>query len=194
MRILLRYETSDAELALALEQNQFVMDICFDLMDAQTSNWVALLRVIATRANLNFVTLTDEESFNERNADVAVPLVSAFLLSIQQNHSIGVVTLALMCLPIDVSTFVDNTSSVTTLTLSNCDFAPTEREVGTRDLSAALQRNTNIENLELDFMGDISAILLGLRSNACLKSIEIGGAFHNGGAMQQLLEATTSIQ
>ena len=49
--ILLPDETWDADLAEALEQNPFVMDIVLGLERVQQANWNSLLRVIATRAN-----------------------------------------------------------------------------------------------------------------------------------------------
>ena len=67
-------------------------------------------------------------------------------------------------------------------------------------LAAALQRNTNIERLELSSLEDIYAIPLleGLRSNATLKTfvfsprVSFSDAASN--ALHQLLESTTSIQ
>ena len=57
--IFLRHETSDAALAQALEQNPFVTDIILNLDGVQRADWNALLRVIATRANLEQVALVD---------------------------------------------------------------------------------------------------------------------------------------
>ena len=48
-------ERSDADLALALEQNTFVTEIILDLEGLQRTDWDSLLRVIATRPNLETV-------------------------------------------------------------------------------------------------------------------------------------------
>ena len=55
----LRDETSDADLAQALEQNPFVTDIVLDLEGVQQTDWDSLLHVIAARANLEKVKLRD---------------------------------------------------------------------------------------------------------------------------------------
>ena len=47
--------SSDAELALALEQNPFVTAIALEFAGVQTTDWGALLRVIAARENLGKV-------------------------------------------------------------------------------------------------------------------------------------------
>ena len=58
----------------------------------------------------------------------------------------------------DISMFVDTASSITSFSLDGCDMEPSEREQGTRILAAALQRNTNIETLELGELEDIYAV------------------------------------
>ena len=190
--------SSSAALALALEQNPFVTEIDVEFARVQTTEWGALLRVIVTRENLGKVTLRDAYYADERNAPPT--LVRAFLRSIQQNNSIRCVLLQSLRLPADVSTFVDTASSITSLILSSCDFAPTERDDGTRDFAVALQRNTNINTLELGFMDDSSAvpILQSLQANVSLKTLVIGGNATISGvkssAIQQLLESTSSIQ
>ena len=58
IRIELREEeTSDENLAQALEQNPFVTEIELDLEGEQRADWDSLLRMIATRANLEKVRL-----------------------------------------------------------------------------------------------------------------------------------------
>ena len=77
---------------------------------------------------------------------------------------------------------------------------PAEREQGARDLAAALQRNTNIETLELEDLEDIYTvpILEGLRSNVSVKTFIFSpGESISDAALpciQHLLESTTSIQ
>ena len=55
----LRLEPSDADLAQALEQNPFVTEIDLNLKGVRDTDWNSLLRVIATRANLETVKLHD---------------------------------------------------------------------------------------------------------------------------------------
>ena len=129
----------------------------------------------------------------QRNAS----LVRSILRAMQQNTAIRTVELAWLRLSTDISTFVDNASSITSFTLCECDGGQ-----GANDLAAALQRNTNIESLEL-LLDDIYAvpILEGLRSNVFLKTINFTPAYSaaevldaTSHALQHLLESTTSIQ
>ena len=76
---------------------------------------------------------------------------------------------------------------------------PAEREQGTRDLAAALQRNTNIETLELWKLDDLYAIpiLEGLRLNTAVKTFIFSAATFFGCIVpcsSTLLDSTTSIQ
>ena len=133
--------------------------------------------------------------FGQRNAPAA--LVRSILRAIQQNTSVRCLDLESVRLPADVSTFLDNASSITSFRLSDCDMEPTERQQGARDLAAALQRNTNISSLHLDVLNDIYTIpiLEGLRSNVCLKtlifSLSISDAASH--AIHQLLGSKTSM-
>ena len=194
----LRHATSDADLAQALERNRFVTEIWVDLDGEQRVDWNFLLGVVATRANLEKVKLRDARSAERRNAPAA--LVRSLLQAIQQNTAIRSVELEWVRLSTDISTFVDNTSSITSFSLWGCDMESTEREQGARDLAAALQRNRNIETLRLCSLEDIYTIpiLEGLRSNVSLKTFVFspcvsfsGAAAH---ALQHLLESTTSIR
>ena len=197
IRIELRDETSDAALARALEQNPFVTDIVLDLEGVEQTDWDSLLRVMAARANLRKVTLLDAYDSEDRTAPAA--LVRSILRAIQQNTSIRSVLLNSFRLPIEISTLVDNTSSLTSFIISDCDMNPAERQQGARSLAVALQRNTNIETLELDGLEDVYAIpiLEGLRSNTSLKTFIWKGNVWGGQtapALQRLLESTTSLQ
>ena len=145
--ILLHRETSDADLAQALEQNPFVTEMELSLLGEQRVDWTSLLRVIATRANLETVRVWDVTSAEGRNAPAA--LVRSILRAIQQNSSIRKVDLTQLRLPTNISSFVDNASSITSFRLYKCDMDPAERQQGARSLAAAIQRNTNIETLEL---------------------------------------------
>ena len=170
--IRLRDETSDADLAQALEQNPFVTEVELSLAGEQPADWTYLLRVIATRSKLENVTLKDAHDPEERIAPAA--LVRAFLQAIQQNHNrvIRRVDLRFLRLPTDISTFLDNASSIASFGLYYCDMDPAEREQGASSLAAALQRSTNIERLSVQKLNDIYTIpiLEGLRSNVSLQT------------------------
>jgi len=189
-------QTSDVELAQALQQNPFITDIKLYLDGVQTTDWNSLLQVIATRFNLETMKLQDAFAAENRNAPAA--LVSRILHAIQQNNSVQAVGLVGLHLPADVSTFVDTASSVTSFSVCNCDMEPAEQEQGTRDLAVALQRNTSIEYLDICFLDDMYAIpiLQGLRSNVSLSTLAVGGDFLDATTwqIQQLLESTTTIQ
>ena len=202
------YETSDAELARALEENPFVTEIDIDPEgdldvlgyneEPQWPDWNSFLRVIATRANLEKVALHRDVPYDERRC-ASAGVDRSILRAIQQNTSVRCVDLMSARLPADVSTFLDNASSITSLKLYACDMEPGEREQGASSLAAALQRNTNIETLELNSLEDIYAlpILESLRSNTSLKTfIWEGGVWDEelALALQRLLESTTSIQ
>jgi len=189
----LRDETSDADLAQALEQNLFVTEIEMSLDGERGANWNYLLRVIATRANLKTV-----ELHSARNA---LALVRSILQAVQQNTSIRNVKLWQLRLPTDISTFMDNMSSITSFSIWDCDIEAVEHDQGARRrLAAALQRTTNIETLELRILADTDAIpiLQSLRSNAHLKTFiytgraDVSDTVSN--ALHQLLDSSTSIQ
>ena len=203
----LRLQTSDTAVAQALQQNPFVTEIDLCLIEEQRAEWNSLLRVIAMRANLEKVTLEDGAvTVEERTAHAA--LVRSTLRAIQQNTAIRNVELDLysLHLPTDISTFVDNASSITSLSLYDCDMEPGEREQGARNLAAALQRNKNIQSLGLNRLNDIYTIpiLEGLRSNVFLKTFIWTPAYSATGeseisdatshALQHLLGSTSSIQ
>ena len=197
INIWLRDEPSDADLAQALLQNAFITEIVLNVHDTQGSTWNSLLQVIATRANLEAMRLWDATTPEERNAPAA--LISAILRATQQNSAIRTVVLFCLRLPADISMFVDNASSITSIGFHDCVMEPNERERGARDLAAALQRNTNIQTLELNRLDDIYAIpiLQGLRANTSVNSLSIGGescSDATAGAIQQLLQSTVSIE
>jgi len=198
IRIVLQNETSDADLAQALEQNPFVTLIDTDMTNVPNANsdWGALLRVIAARETLESVTLRRVDIV-AAHRDAPPTLVRAFLQSIQQNNSIRYVRLVSLRLPTEISSFVEDTTTVKTLALWNCSFSPSQREHATRDLSSAMQRNTSITLLLLGLSNEDCAIpiLHGLQSNVILKRLSISGNLSDGTAhaMHQLLESSTSI-
>ena len=188
-------ETSDADLAQALEQNPFITAITV-LVGRQTTNWGALLYVIETRANLEDVTLMNA---SDRNAPASFD--SALLRAVQQNAAVRSVHFNCYRFPNDLSAFVDTATSITSLSFwnSNSSLEPFEREQGARDLAAAIQRNTNITTLKLGFMGDIYyiPILQSLQSNTYLKTLVFEAwtlTVAVSCALQQLFESNTSIE
>ena len=195
MGIRLHDEPADADLAQALQQNPFVTVIHLGL-NGSRADWNSLLQVFATRANLETVALVDALRAEHRNP----ALVSAILRAIQQNSAIRTVEFAWMRLPADFSTFVDTASSITSYSILACDMEAAEREQGTNDLVAALQRNSNIQTLRLRDLDDLYAIpiLQGLRSNISLKTLSLGGTSFSdapaAGAIHQLLQSTASIE
>ena len=202
--ITLRHEPSDAAVAQALEQNPFVTYIRLDVYGEQRADWNSLLRVIATRANLETVNLWKlPDLFDVQDAMTADEdaLVRSILRAMQQNPAIRNVDFQEgVRLPSNMSEFVDTASSITSFCLYNCDMDPAEREQGVRDLAAAIQQNANIETLQLgcnvsdDFY--TVPILEGLRSNTAVKTLIVEGHLPDATshALHQLLQSTTSIQ
>ena len=191
----LRYERSDADLAQALEQNPFVTEIELNLEGEQRVDWNYLLRVIATRANLETVKLLDRP---HRNAPSA--LVRSILRAIQQNTTIRTVELNWLRLPADISTFVDNASSITSFCLDSCVMDPASgtrskrscgsssaqhkhRTSGTQQLGGHLH-HSNLRGLEIQYFCEDFCLF------TCLVDFSDAAAH----ALQHLLESTTSIQ
>ena len=143
-----------------------------------------------------------ELSFSVEGRTAHAGLLRAFLHAIQQSASIRFVSLDYSSLPTDISTFVDTASSITKFSLNGCDMDPAaERQQGAQRLALALQRNTNIETLELHWLEDIYAvpILEGLRLNTAVKTFifyppSIRFLDETSLAIQQLLESTSSVQ
>jgi len=194
----MRDEPSDADLVQALEQNTFIKDIVLNLNGEQRAAWDSLLRVMATRVNLEKVKLLDSSIDVQRNTPTA--LVGAFLHAIQQNPAIRSVEMCWLPLPTNIPTFLDNASSIISFSLNDCEMDPAEREQGTSALVAAFQRNANIESLELWKLDNIYAIpiLEGLQLNTAVKTLIFSAAAHfsdaSSHAVQRLLGSTTSIQ
>ena len=195
--ILLSLETSDADLAQALEQNPFVTDISLNLAEEQRQDWNSLQHWIATRANLETVKVEDAHRDLRRIAPAA--LVRSILQAIQENTAIRSVDLQWIRLPTEITTFVNTASSITSFSINGCYMDPAERQQGARSLAVALQRNTNVETLKLSRLEDIygDPILEGLRLNTAVKSFSFSPNHSPRAtslAIQQLLRSTTSIQ
>ena len=196
--IRLRDQRSDAELAQALEQNAFVRKIELNLFEEPRADWNILLRVIATRANLDTVKVRDNTWFG---LNAPAVLVRSILRAVQQNTALRSVEMRWLRLPTEISAFVDNASSITSFSIYGCDMEDAERQQGARSLAAALQRNTNIKTLALSRLDDIYAvpILEGLRLNTAVKTFIFNSSSTNlsdetSHAVHQLLQSTTSIQ
>jgi len=198
IRIDLSDEPSDADLAQALERNLFVTDIILGLKGVQRADdWNSLVRVIATRANLEKVKVLGAVSVDQRHAPAA--LVCSILRAIQQNTAIRNVEFVRLRLPTDLSTFLE-LSLIKNFWLGNCDMNPSERQQRAGSLAVALQRNTNIETLNLRRLADIYfiPIMESLRFNTSVKTFVFSScvSFSDAAAqaLQHLLESTTSIQ
>ena len=197
IHVRLHFEASDADLAQALELNPFVTEVEVNLhMMVVRPHWPRLLRVIATRANLQSVTV------NDGGTNVPIALIAAFLEAIQQNARVSFVRLwFLHRLPANLSTFIDNAASIASLTLCFLDLEPVQSAQKTRDLAAALQRNTNIRTLKLAGRDTtcFRAVLHALRFNTCLTTLILAELIGNSSdevssAIRLLLESTATIR
>ena len=157
IRIDLRYERSDAALAQALEQNPFVTDIELRLDGVQQTDWNSFLRVIATRANLEKVTLRDGTVGEVQECTRRVG--SLILASNAAEHfhtkgGVGMATSSHRYFYICWTMHLQSHHSVCSTVTWNLPSGNKEQE----SLAAALQRNKNIESLELSDLEDIYAI------------------------------------
>jgi hypothetical protein len=160
--ITLRYFSDDIHsISEALQANDHVNMIEFDFTDLHSRyfidniDWELLLRVIAIRENLEQVHLIDAFGVSFRNpSDRIVP----FLLAIQQNGRVQTVSFEFLQLSGDsMASFLDTATSVTELNLYVC------RVQGPADalaIAAALQRNKNIQRLELRSLDEMLLIPL----------------------------------
>ena len=183
-------ENDDAAMAQALEQNPYVSFV--RLRPARTNApWENLLRVLATRGNLEHFLLVDYQS-------VPVERIRPILQAIQQNTSIRVVEFQWIHFTAqDLCSFLDNADHVEELTLKGC--TSTGGAQGARDIPAALQRNTNIQTLKLRGLHDfLNPFLEGLVLNTSVKILALSAvgflseAAHN--LLRDLVESTRSIQ
>jgi hypothetical protein len=196
VRIDLREFTDDAELSAALRTNEHVNSIKLDFwnLENNTTNWDSLLRVIATRENLEKVMLRG--SFRPPRSSITDPVIP-FLLTIQQNPSVQTVGVEHIRLFGDtVASFLDNATFVTTLRLERCEM---EGPAGALAVADALQRNSNIQRLELiDVSGTyLIPIVNGLTSNTTVKILKLWFAYVSldvSLAVGRLLESTRTIE
>jgi hypothetical protein len=183
----------DAELSEAFRTNEHVDIIRLELYGLEdAANWSSLLRVIATREILVEVTLSGSR---EDQTD----LVAEFLLAIQQNPKIQTVELDDLRLSGEsMASFLDAATSLTVLYIRQCDMAALG---GASAIAGALQRNTNIQHLELSELDamHLIPIVSSLASNTTLKSLYLRFLFRSISldeslAVGSLLEATTTIK
>ena len=145
--------------------------------------------------------LCDCEDVSERQPTARL---IPFFQAIQQNTSVRDVTLSGILLSgQEAPSFLDNATSITSLTLINCGMDPNivDRVQGTRDLAGALQRNSNIQTLILKRLNDTDLMIPILRtmvSNATVTSLLIHrhGAYSEEMALaiEHLLDGNRSIQ
>jgi len=208
IRIELRREPSDAELARALEQNPFITKLeivlAFFVGDVLRTEWPLLLGVIVARANLSTVELAAGADFLVVIAPAIPPtLMRSFLQAVQQNSSIRTMSLeeSILIPDRDICAFLDAASSLKTFILRHCAFEPIEQYQGATNLGAALQRNGNIQSLELKALHDpyLPIIFRSLESNSTLRNLSLEASIHHfsgesSEAARHLLESTTSLQ
>jgi hypothetical protein len=163
-------EWSDNALSEALQANNHVNYIDLDITGVVNvnSNWNSLLRVLATRENLEKFYLFDFDYHGVQSPHR--DRVTPFLLALQQNHSIRTLILNGLQLSGDsLAAFLDSATSVTAvLELVCCEM---DAPGGAFAIAAALQRNTNIQELML--AGDIMYTIPILNSLASNTSIRV---------------------
>jgi hypothetical protein len=192
--------TDDNELSEAFQATKHVNGIFFDLSNmvypGSNSNWNLVLRVLATRENLESVKLRGDCYAELRY--YSPECVAPFLLAIQQNFNIQTVDLYRLRLSGDsMASFLDRATSITTLKIWSCGMEAPDDALA---VAAAVQRNTNIQLLELGELDDASLILI-LSSLACNTSVRELRLTNYGSssldlsrAVGRLLQATSTIQ
>jgi hypothetical protein len=174
-------------LSEALQLNNHVKGIRLSL-GGEAVNWNSLLHVIAARENLEAVSLDDEDGPSYR--------VTPYLLAIQQNPRVKTVHLSDVHLPGNAfASFLDTAKSVTSLIIYHCNVEASARTA----ISAAFQRNTNIETLKLDLLDemDLIPIVNGLASNTSVMKLELCyfiSSLNISLALSRLLESTETLQ
>jgi hypothetical protein len=182
-------------LAEALQSNEHVKRIQLHFGGiSNIPNWVSLLRFIATRESLEIVSLEDSHD-PDSHPDRATP----FLLAIQRNPRVRTVAFSFLKLSGNsMASLLDTATSVTMLAIFCCYMEAPGSE-GEHAMVNALQRNTNIQRLQLMWINEIYLIPI-LRSLACNTGVrELALVFemipHDVSlAMENLLESTTNIR
>jgi len=188
------HEHSDAAIAQALEQNQFISCLSLHTVGVDPAqrnmNWENLCCVLATRGNLVRFILNEFPEAQVNN-------LRRILQAIQQNSSVRVVELEYTALaPEDLCSFLATAVHVAELTLRGCGLLDGEQSA--RDVAAALQRNTNIVTLTLcNVDAFLDPIFEGLVLNTCVRNLTITTNSlpqATSNALQVLLESTRSVQ
>jgi len=206
-------DTDDTD-AAALEQNEYVRTLTLGVQELEMDdlrNWSpgAFFRAIGTCENLERVIYKDTSTMGVRQLDnhhrtLSVAFLRSLLQEIQRSSSIF--SLSLACTFIsgsDISSFLDATTSLTEFTLRGVTTESTDRMEDVRDLAAALQRNTTIEQLVLASLEGVclNQILHGLGFNSSLRYLGVFNPVSSDPAdtdvplaIQRILENTKSIQ
>lgn len=191
---------TDAEMAAALERNEFVTKIVFRWDGDRLPRLDALLRVVATHERLEKVMLMEENGLGAPRQPVA--RILPFVQAIQRNHRIQSVHLSVSLSAELIVTLLGSPKTYEELFLDRrCEVEePDETGRGARDLALAFQRSsTSIKSLHLWRPYSLyEPILQGLRANSSLKKLDIFLARETPEeairAVQELLASTTTIQ
>jgi hypothetical protein len=183
------------ELAEVLRRNEHINHIELDLTNLPpNSNWDSLLRVLATRENLEKVELYADPNFGENHTEGATP----FLLAIQHNPRVQTAEFTHIRLSGDLmASFLDNaTVSITQLAFRWCEMVAPG---GVLAVGAALQRNRNIQRLKLVSLDEmyVIPIVRSLTSNTTVKTLYLdveSVSLDASLAVGSLLEATTTLE
>jgi hypothetical protein len=162
--------SDDILLSEAFNANEHVNKLVLCVDGRLTApNWNSLLHVIASRENLEQVCL--DLLFLSRGTNPPVISLTPFLLAIQQNPRVHDVQFYDLQLSGNAfASFLDTATSVRTLKLLNCGM---EAPGGVHAIAAALQRNTNIERLQLQVQNemDLNTILSSLAYNTSVRDV-----------------------
>jgi len=191
----LEEETSDEALARALEQNEYVTAIIIYLEGNhfQIPAWPALCRALANRSILVRVQLCDMGALSTDGLEATRVFNQQFVRAFAQNSNILSVEFeslnmlgGILIFGEDLSYLIDTATSVKCLPLI-CLLDPD----GLTAVADSLQRNTNIETLELALPDNFSArIIQALASNRTLKNLE----WNPGRTDERPLELLHAIQ
>jgi hypothetical protein len=196
LQIRLREFLDDA-LSEALQANDHVNYLWLNLngLANDNFNWDLLLRVLATREALRTVLLCDEYAVAQRNSP---DRITQFVLALQQNPRIETMTFYNLQLSgASMAAYLDTAPSVTTLCIHGCGM---EAPGGVLAVADALQRNTNIQRLQLEWLDEmyLVPILNSLAFNTSLKELEFCFYFHlslgASLAVKNLLESTRTVE
>jgi len=195
--VLSEHEDADG-LVRALEQNEYItgLELFFGGVDASSTQWGRLLRVMASRVSLKAIRLTDSVEPPQR---VPPTFLLPFLHAIQQNRSIKYVSFRRLRISgDDIASFLDTAYTLVEVHICTCELAPAGRRQGVGALAAALQRNTNIQILALSKLDDavFLPILHGLQqSNTTLTGLKVSPVgTASCSAIRSFLEHTSSVK